>query len=987
MAGSQEQASLRSLELQADYTPNTCPDLVGDLFVPLLGASVEYDRTTYTFTPAALSMASRGISGLVRNNGRIRLICHREQDESVIAAIRDGEEAADRAAELLEKDACWEDIERLIQELPGLDLVAWLVSQDRLDVKVACPKSSDNAVFHRKTGILTDAAGDVVVFTGSVNETPAGWTRNDEELTVFSSWDLPQYVRPRQDEFKRLWDNKSDSSLVIPIPEAIRRNLIKYAPERNPLDVADEQVAEKRRDEFWEQVADAVKSDPSTTLETTPVSLWPHQRAFWRRHARDAEVPPRVLIADEVGLGKTIQAGILLKTLANRGLLGRVLILAPATARWQWQTELRQKFNMRVPVLDRRGDLRLVYPDGEPEQLAVGAAPWHRSDWVIASYDWMRVNVHLLQEQGLHFDLVVFDEAHRARERRHGSDRRTPNQYLRLLRRLSNMSDGLLLLTATPMQIDVSELWTLLELLQPDSGWNEAMFKLFHDINRDNSFDEWRKMRDEWRADAMGVSVDDIAEMARMSQRDVESLKWLIESRNASVVRRDMTHDRRAKSMTMMRRTTSVKRSVSRYTRNLLREYAADGRLQESVPRRAVTSTDIAMADEERTLYDAIDKLVRRCYERDLEGQRNALGFVMTHFRSRLGSSVYALKMSLRSLKEHRLGLGDEFQLDLDDLEQDEVGELDEAAATQSEAAEMVDEVLEMCERVHTESKFQEFLKRLAQLHSEGHENVMVFSRFKDTQDWLREQVQEHISNAALAGLSGQGDWIIDDRGEFKGVDRARATRHIAERDGAGILLCTETAAESLNLQFCSAVVNYDIPWNPMRLEQRIGRIDRIGQDRPVVGVVNLFYKDTVEQDAYRAMEDRIEQFQANVGALQPILSANLSAIIRRGVVEGVDVQDEVDSIAPMGFDLDDLAMSADDVLDAPPRVSMYSLESALEYGMPDGWTAQRAGEQWWTVTTPSGQQVRVTPSLERYEKALGDDVEFFGPGSRAFPV
>ena len=247
--------------------------------------------------------------------------------------------------------------------------------------------------------------------------------------------------------------------------------------------------------------------------------------------------------------------------------------------------------------------------------------------------------------------------------------------------------------------------------------------------------------------------------------------------------------------------------------------------------------------------------------------------------------------------------------------------------------------------------------------------------------------MQEHISNAALAGLSGQGDWIIDDRGEFKGVDRARATRHIAERDGAGILLCTETAAESLNLQFCSAVVNYDIPWNPMRLEQRIGRIDRIGQDRPVVGVVNLFYKDTVEHDAYRAMEDRIEQFQANVGALQPILSANLSAIIRRGVVEGVDVQDEVDSIAPMGFDLDDLAMSADDVLDAPPRVSMYSLESALEYGMPDGWTAQRAGEQWWTVTTPSGQQVRVTPSLERYEKALGDDVEFFGPGSRAFPV
>ena len=979
-------ASLRSLELRTHYSPDTCKDLAGELFVPLLSSSVEYDRTTYTFGPPALSMAARGIAGLVRNGGRMRLICHHEQDKSVIAAIQAGEDAADKAASVLESETTWDDLERYMQELPGLDLVTWLVSHDLLDVKVAFPKQYEDAIFHRKTGVFTDASGDVVVFTGSLNETKAGWTRNDEELTVFTSWNVPEYVNPRQETFERLWRNESDSSLVIPIPEAIRQNLLKYAPKRNPLEVADEQAAKKKRDEFWEQVADAVKNDPSTTLETTPVSLWPHQKAFWRRHARDAIVPPRVLIADEVGLGKTIQAGILLKTLANRGLLGRVLILTPATARWQWQIELRKKFNLRMPVLDRRGGLRLVYPGGESERLAEGAAPWHRSDWVIVSYDWMRVNASLLQEQGLHFDMVVFDEAHRARERRHGGGTRTPNQYLRLLRRLSDLSDGLLLLTATPMQIDVSELWVLLELLQPDSGWNEATFKLFHDINRPNSLEEWHGMRQKWREDAKGVGVDDIAEMSRMSHEDVDDLKSLIESRNASVVRRDMNPERRAKSMAMMRRTTSVKRSVSRYTRNLLREYAATDRLQESVPRRAVISTDITMADEERALYDAIDELVRRCYERDLEGQRNALGFVMTHFRSRLGSSVHALQMSLQSLKENRLGLGDEYQLDLDDLEEDEDDELDDADATQSEAAEMVDEVLEMCERVHTESKFQEFLKRLAQLHREGHENVMVFSRFKDTQDWLREQVQPYVPNVNLAGLSGQEDWIIDDRGEFKEVDRARATQHIAERNGAGILLCTETAAESLNLQFCSAVVNYDIPWNPMRLEQRIGRIDRIGQERSEVRVVNLFYKDTVEHDAYRAMEDRIEQFQANVGALQPILSANLSAIIRRGVVEGVDVQDEVDSIAPMGFDLDDLAMSADEVVDAPPRINMPSLEAALEYGMPDGWTAQRFG-QWWTVTPPSGQQVRVTTSLEKYEKALGDDVEFFGPGSRAFPV
>ena len=423
MAASREQASLRSLELQAHYSPDTCSDLVSELFVPLLGASVGYDRTTYTFSPSALSMASRGIAGLVRNNGRMRLICHHEQDERVIAAIQSGEDAADRALEVLEEDACWEDLERFIRELPGLDLVAWLVSQDMLDVKVAFPKKSEDAIFHRKTGVFTDATGDVVVFSGSLNETLAGWTRNDEELTVFSSWALPGYVRPRQAEFDRLWNNESDSSLVIPIPEAIRRNLLKYAPRRNPLEVEAEQASKKRRDEFWAKVAYAVKNDPETTLETTPVSLWPHQKSFWRRHAREAESPPRVLIADEVGLGKTVQAGILLKTLANRGLLERVLILTPATARWQWQSELRHKFNLRVPVLDRRGSLRLVYPNEATEQIAPDATPWGSSNWLIASYDWMRVNASLLDDPNLRFDMVVFDEAHRARHHRRGANR------------------------------------------------------------------------------------------------------------------------------------------------------------------------------------------------------------------------------------------------------------------------------------------------------------------------------------------------------------------------------------------------------------------------------------------------------------------------------------------------------------------------------------------------------------------------------------
>ena len=109
--------------------------------------------------------------------------------------------------------------------------------------------------------------------------------------------------------------------------------------------------------------------------------------------------------------------------------------------------------------------------------------------------------------------------------------------------------------------------------------------------------------------------------------------------------------------------------------------------------------------------------------------------------------------------------------------------------------------------------------------------------------------------------------------------------RHFQEQPD-GILLCTETAAESLNFQFCPAIINYDLPCDPMRLEQRIGRIDRIRQQKLVIRIIHLFYRDTVEYDAYTAMEERIQEFQENVGTLQPILAVNLENIIRKSVMD-----------------------------------------------------------------------------------------------------
>ena len=1012
---------LRDLNLQTVYTRDNCPDLVADLFVPVLAQSVRYDRATYTFSPEALIVAAAGLAGLINNGGRMRLICHHQLPREVVQAIVDGQRAAEDA--VLESLAGQSLIEVDPYDLAGLHhlkLLTWMVKEGRLDIKVAIPRQ-EGGIFHQKIGIFTDQQGDRVAFNGSLNESKLGWLFNDESMDVFNSWNTPTYLKPIAVQFERLWENRSDSSLVIPIPEALRRGLIDFSL-KNPL-VAKEnsgcyQVDRRSllRDELWAAINHAVATDPQTTIETTAAELWPHQLSFWRRYGRAAEAPPRVLIADEVGLGKTIQAGAVLKTLINRGQAERVLILTPAVARWQWQNELRHKFNIDVPVLDRHGaQLQLVGSDGG--RLPAGSAPWRKTGRLILSYDWLRRNAEQFFDDAPQYDMVVFDEAHHARYLNVSNPGlQQDNSYLRLLKGLSKHTRGLLLLTATPMQIDPAELWALLETVNTGDQWNEADFRRFYNFDAPRTLDEWGWVRRIYQRGGLPGSVEQISELARLPEsKTAEHLDYIrMPESNAVVLRRDMTPERIEESLALMRRSSSIKRSVSRHTRNLLRQYAQEDRLQQTVPDRDVRSIPIKMTEDERGLYDAIQDFVKRWYGGRASVNRQALGFVMTHFRLRLGSSRYAFRRSLEDLRQ-RAATG-EPDNNQDNNQWEEVTSGDEAEdwdfdpeaplpvpELTPDGEKILTELLNRCQsQPGPDSKFEEFLVQLERLRREDYHKVMVFSHFRDTQVWLREQLAQRGGAVQLAGLSGPEDWLYDRAaGEFRPVQRHEVMQHFREQP-EGILLCTETAAESLNFQFCSAIINYDIPWNPMRLEQRIGRIDRIGQVKTVIRVIHLFYDDTVEYDAYSAMEERIREFRENVGALQPILAANLESIIRESVMresvmrESVmdggrsrGAREAVRSIPPsIGFDLDDLAAAAADQQDPVPLLHRNDLTYILNHPewLPEGYGAESQGDNHWRVTTPGGKSYTVTTDRTAHDYSAGT-VEFFGPGSPAFPV
>ena len=957
---------LRNLQIRLDYRPDVSPDPVAEFYAPALAESVAYDRATYTFSANGLASAAVGLAGLLRNDGRVRLICHFEMEEPTVRAIIRGQTQARDAmlARLAPEDLTAvspDDIRAKSQ----VDLIAWLIANRRLEVRIAIHAGG---IFHPKIGVMTDADGDRVAFAGSANETESGWSRNYETFSAFTSWRDPDRVQSQVEHFEDLWNDRSESARVIPMPDDYARYLALKAPDKPPGE--EPSPADAARAAYWQRIRDALANDPASTAATIPAALWPHQESF-RRARIDGD--RRVLIADEVGLGKTMQAGIILKTLINRRAADRALILAPKPALAQWQRELRDKFCLDVPILDNSAArLRLRYAD---ERAEPAPSPAWRAPRLIVSYHWLLRRAADFLADAPRIDLAIVDEAHRAR---YGGSDKSPNQFLNLLQRLSRLSDGLLLLTATPMQTDVSDLWALLRVLEPD-GWSVEELNDFYDDAAALSLDRMRRLRDLFTRDRP------------RPKRFADVHERVIWSDNPGVFDLRAADPESARAaLARMRAGGPIRRLMSRHTRDLLENYRRRGLLDAKMPRRQVRAVAIKMSAAERRLYDGIDALVRDCYSNPLVN-RTALGFVMTIYRRRLGSSALAYAQTVRNLLERR-----QTPLQWDDLRPDEAPDDDETlpspplASGQKDALRRAASAADRLSR--RDSKYAEFERQLDALRANGHDRIIVFTQFRDTQTYLIDRLKSAVGYGEISAIWG-GD---------SAEPTPRAERIALVRERGGVLICTETAAESLNLQFCSAIINYDMPWNPMTLEQRIGRIDRIGQERDTVEVVNLFYADTAEWDAYQAMDERLDAIGQRVGPYRDILRSQLEDVISAAAAETdprsrrAAIRARLDKILAqmppdrMPLNLD--AHNSEITAQSPPvpAIDAAYLRRCLDNPalLPTGWRAAPEGGRGphWRITDPAGRGFSVTTDRAVYEKASGR-VEWFGPGSPAFPL
>lgn len=601
-------------------------------------------------------------------------------------------------------------------------------------------------------------------------------------------------------------------------------------------------------------------SEQFISLSHAKFDLMPHQVGVLHRVM--SKTPHRFLLCDEVGLGKTIEAAMVIKELRSRGLAERILIICPANLQRQWQYELKTKFNETFRIFNRN---TLQYLRGE------GASnPWIAKEAasVITSHQFAANNEKRRQEiSTAPWDLVIVDEAHHARRRRQGNRVEQTNLY-RLVRDLTAESGldrrSVLFLTATPMQLQYHELYSLVELLDHTLFPSEEDFA--DHIDARSSLIR-----------LMSAIEGDPAASSNLKQYRSRAARWLPEDqhRNGPIQNVDAL--------------LGSLRSAHRLSEVMLRNRRAS--VGGFMPRTA-TIWDVELDSNEQAAQAAMESVISdgyRAVARATARSANAIGFLMTMYQKLAASSSRALLASLESRRQRLLeseswrssaaALDPEAaaeRLEEDELTGTVTAQLDPTIADE---ADRIGDVIDLLREIKVDSKAGVLRDRLRIINqNQDNAKVLIFTQFRETQEMLRQLLMEE-------------GWDCDVfHGQLNPDQKDQAI--IRFRDGVDpqVLISTEAGGEGRNLQFANILVNYDLPWNPMKVEQRIGRIDRIGQEREIL-IFNFRVVGTIEERILEVLHNRIGLFENAIGGLEPILG-NAENDIRSAMREAADKRD-----------------------------------------------------------------------------------------------
>lgn len=565
-----------------------------------------------------------------------------------------------------------------------------------------------------------------------------------------------------------------------------------------------------------------------------------------------------ILIADEVGLGKTIEAGLIWTELRAREDARRLLVVCPAILREKWRRELQLRFGVNAEIVDVAGLLeRLEQARGRPQDSFAliasmqGIRPpagWNdsedRAESNAAKLARLLDDVEL--EEPL-FDFVVIDEAHYLKNRE--------TQTYRLGALLRPVALNMAMLSATPIQLKSADLFNLIHLLDEDAFPYEGSFDY---VLRANA--PIVRLRDRVLAGAVeqGEFVETLREASGWPHfRNSQQIQYLIENPPSD----DALRSARERSQ-LADRLDRINPLTKVVTRTLKRD------VDENKVHREPHVIRAPMSPVERAFYEAVTDKVREYCARQEVGE----GFLLTIPQRQMASSMAAacrgwlLRLDSTDSEEDA---EIRYELDADDLELARGnGKTSRAPA----AGNLLHELVAITRRVGDfqmlrahDSKYTVLLSTLKRYwRNHRGRKVVLFSFYRHTLHYLAQRLREDgIESVVLHG----------------GMDKTAALEHFASADGPDILLSSEVASEGVDLQFSSVLVNYDLPWNPAKIEQRIGRIDRIGQEAPRILIWNLVYEDTVDDRVCERLLERIHTFERALGSMEALLGDEIRTL------------------------------------------------------------------------------------------------------------
>jgi len=895
-----------------------------DFYIPVLRHSVAYDRATGYFSVEALVHAASGVAGLINNGGRMRLVlgAHdvpRELWEAYRMGMISGkdvvEELGRRIADGLEKI---EDV--LVKR--RLEALAWMFNQGILKVKVVLPRHlylGQTGIFHYKILIFKDMEGNVIAAEGSANETEPAYTVNGERIVVFYSWREGDKDRVQDlvESFERIWNDEHPDFEVYNLPEAIHRALVKFAPEEAP----DTDVKPKFKLKPILPACRFVRILPKVRclahLGLGPVRLFPHQvRAVNLARER---YPFRVLFADEVGLGKTIEAGACIKLLWTTGYVRRVLVLAPKNVTRQWWDELRGKFGLPAYLFKPGKPNLLVAPDGK--NIPVYGNPFDAADLIVASWHYVRgrrgSEPELLRARS--FDLVLIDEAHAARITRSQLTSSRPTRLHELAMALSSLTPHVFLSTATPLQLNELEMLDLLRILGLGGSWvHEDAFRNYYvALNKspaERSEGEWGHLfvLIAWFANTyLEPRHRETVVKAFLSDQLAAEFLDVLASQDAasfrSFIRRLNLTERDAMDK-VLRGLMPTSWFMIRNTRERLKK---DGY---RFPERVVENVDVVLDERHADLLAELDDYLQNYYDAYMSYLRGdegrGFGLIRAVYHQRFVSSFAAAYYTVKRRREalEALLAGDEERLrELAEEMLEDVGEeideelLESMKITVERVRSLVEKelgklkILESSLAIYSSAasagadpKLRTIRSVVEKLLSEGRK-VLVFSKFTDTVDIIRDFISQWLGPIKVGTYTGRGGELWDPvKNCWRVCEKELVSRALEKQ--VDVLVCSDAASEGLNLQAASSVVNVDMPWNPAKVEQRIGRVDRIGQTADTVKVVNVWYPDTYEARMYRVLFERQHIWWIIVGPASGIIAQRLVEAFEGGL-RGAELQ------------------------------------------------------------------------------------------------